>query len=244
MQTSQSKNNTSILPRTEWLTGLVRAVPVMLGYVTVGFAYGVLAQNAGLSIFNGVLMSLIVYAGSAQLIGAGMFAMAAHPLSIILTTFIVNLRHLLMSAAIAPRLRDTKTAWSRLEITLFGLELTDETFALHSSTFARETPSKTSLFVSNAAAQVSWIIGSALGMVAGSLIGDIRPFGLDFVLSAMFIALIFMQLQNHRQLLIAALAGFISMSFLAGGLTQWNVILATVIAAAIGVLLEEPWKPT
>lgn len=244
MQTTQSKDNQAPLLQTEWLKGLTRAIPVMLGYVTVGFAYGVLAQNAGLSLLNGVLMSLIVYAGSAQLIGAGMFAMAAHPLSIILTTFIVNLRHLLMSAAIAPRLRDTDTPWSRTEIVLFGLELTDETFALHTSTFAQGKPSKTSLFVSNAASQLSWIVGSALGMLVGSLIGDIRPFGLDFVLSAMFVALIFMQLQNHRQLMIAVLAGVISMLFLAGGLQQWNVILATIVAAAIGVLLEEPWKAT
>ncbi|NSW53389.1 MAG: AzlC family ABC transporter permease [Anaerolineae bacterium] len=242
MQTSRPAEKPSPLPHAEWLAGITRAVPVMLGYVTVGFAYGVLAQDAGLSLFNGVLMSLAVYAGSAQLIGAGMFAMAAHPLSIILTTFIVNLRHLLMSAAIAPRLRDAAVPWTRAEITLFGLELTDETFALHASTFARETPSKASLFASNAASQLSWIIGSALGMLAGSLIGDIRPFGLDFVLSAMFIALIFMQLQHRRQLLIAVLAGLLSMLLLAGGMAQWNVILATVATAAVGVLLEEPWK--
>ena len=190
-------NETTTLPvKNEILTGFTRAIPVMMGYFTVGFAYGILAQNAGLSVFDGVLMSVIVYAGSAQLIGAGMFGLGAHPLSIIFTTFIVNLRHLLMSAAISPNLK----GWNSTELTLFGLELTDETFALHSSTFAQSQPSKTSLFVSNLSSQISWVLGSVLGMLAGSLIPDIRPFGLDFVLSAMFIALIFMQLQNRRQL--------------------------------------------
>jgi 4-azaleucine resistance transporter AzlC len=153
-------STTTTLPHTtiEFRKGFTRAIPVMLGYVTIGFAYGVLAQNAGLSLFNGVLMSVIVYAGSAQLIGAGMFALGAHPLSIIATTFIVNLRHLLMSAAIAPRLKETSEIWTKTEVFLFGLELTDETFALHSITFARETPGKTSLFVSNVSSQLSWII--------------------------------------------------------------------------------------
>ena len=103
-------NKTAAIPaKNEVLTGFTRAIPVMMGYFTVGFAYGILAQNAGLSIFNGILMSVIVYAGSAQLIGAGMFGMGAHPLSIIFTTFIVNLRHLLMSAAISPNLK----GWSK-----------------------------------------------------------------------------------------------------------------------------------
>ena len=223
--------------RQQWMQGALRALPVMLGYVTVGFAYGVMAQEAGLSLFNGVLMSVIVYAGSAQLIGAGMFGAGAHPFAIIFTTFIVNLRHLLMSAAISPHLK----GWNKTELTLFGLELTDETFALHSSSFAVESPTKTSLFASNLFSQLAWVAGSLLGMLAGSLIGDIRPFGLDFVLPAMFAALIFMQLKNRRQLLIALLAGGISMLLLGLGMTQWNVILATLAAATVGAVLET-WK--
>lgn len=236
--TTASATNKTI----EFRKGFTRAIPVMLGYVTIGFAYGVLAQNEGLSLFNGVLMSIIVYAGSAQLIGAGMFGLGAHPLSIIATTFIVNLRHLLMSAAIAPKLKDTPEEWNKTEVFLFGLELTDETFALHSSTFAVEAPSKASLFVSNLSSQLSWVIGSALGMLAGSLIGDITPYGLDFVLGAMFIALIFMQLHNRRELMIAVLAGSLSVVFMLVGIRQWNVILATLAAATVGVILEAPWK--
>ena len=230
--------STAIPVKNEILTGFTRAIPVMMGYFTVGFAYGILAQNAGLSVFDGILMSVIVYAGSAQLIGAGMFAMGVNPLSIIFTTFIVNMRHLLMSAAISPNLK----GWNNTELTLFGLELTDETFALHSSTFAREKPSKTSLFVSNASSQISWVLGSILGMLAGSLIPDIRPFGLDFVLSSMFIALIFMQLQNRRQLTVVLIAGISAMLLKWIGVTQWNVIFATLIGATAGVLIEEAGK--
>ena len=81
-----------------------QALPIILGYVPVGFAYGVLAQKSGLSGLNTLLMSALVYAGSAQLIAVGLFAAAVNPLAIVATTFIVNLRHLLMSAALAPYL--------------------------------------------------------------------------------------------------------------------------------------------
>ncbi len=77
-------------------------MPIALGYIPVGFAYGVLAQKAGLSAFNTVLMSIIGYAGSAQLIVVGLIAAGISPLSIIVTTVIVNLRHMLMSAALSP----------------------------------------------------------------------------------------------------------------------------------------------
>ncbi len=86
-------------PQRPWLQGMVQAVPIVLGYIPVGFAYGVLAQKAGLSAFNTLLMSIIVYAGSAQLIAVGLVSSGLAPLSIIITTFIVNLRHMLMSAA-------------------------------------------------------------------------------------------------------------------------------------------------
>jgi 4-azaleucine resistance transporter AzlC len=92
-----------------WADIISSAMPVVLGYLPIGFAYGVLAINAGLSTFQIVLMSIIVYAGSAQLIAVSLFAQSIQPLSIIATTFIVNLRHMLMSAALAPSLRDWKS---------------------------------------------------------------------------------------------------------------------------------------
>ena len=89
----------------QFLNGVRQALPIVLGYIPVGFAYGVLAQKNGLGLFNAVAMSVIVFAGSAQLISAGLFGAAASPFTLIFTTFVVNLRHLLMSAALAPKLK-------------------------------------------------------------------------------------------------------------------------------------------
>ena len=127
---AQEKTNTGF-----W-SGVRQALPIVLGYIPVGFAYGVLAKKSGLGLFNCVAMSVIVFAGSAQLIGAGLFGAAASPFTLVFTTFVVNLRHLLMSAALAPKLK----GWHKWQIALFGYELTDETFALHSMRMANRTP--------------------------------------------------------------------------------------------------------
>jgi len=218
-----------------WPAGVSRAMPIVLGYVPIGLAYGVLAQKAGLSALNTLLMSLLVYAGSAQLIAVGLFAGGASVLSIVLTTFVVNLRHLLFSAAVAPFLQH----WRKIDLAGFAYELTDETFAVHSAQFASEgVPGRAEVFATNVTAQVSWILGTALGVLLGSVIADVKPLGLDYALPAMFIALLILQIQDRVQVAVALLAGALSVGLLLAGLGQWNVIVATVIVATLGVMLE------
>ncbi|MCD6286836.1 MAG: AzlC family ABC transporter permease, partial [Anaerolineae bacterium] len=151
--------------------GVTRALPIVMGYVPIGFAYGVLAKQAGLSVFNAVAMSVLVYAGSAQLIGAGLFAAAAPALSIVATTFVVNLRHMLFSAALSPYLK----GWRKSALAIFAYELTDETFAVHSVSFPDGVPSKAEVIAVNVTAQLSWLCGSWLGAVVGGLIKDVKP---------------------------------------------------------------------
>ena len=81
--------------------GLTKAVPVILGYMPIGLAFGVLAREAGLNLTQVFLMSLLVFAGSSQFISVAMLKAGADMWSIIATTFIVNLRHLLFSASIS-----------------------------------------------------------------------------------------------------------------------------------------------
>ena len=231
-----SKPRSSINLYTE---GVSRALPVVFGYLPVGFAFGVLSQQAGLSIINTILMSLIVYAGSSQLIAIGLISSGAGALSIIFTTFIVNLRHFLMSAAISPYLEK----WRKAEIAAFAYELTDETFAIHATRFTENKNNKTITLVINFTAHISWITGSWMGAVTGNLITDIKPFGLDFALPAMFIALLVIQLKNITQIIVAVVAGCISIALLGYGISQWHVILAAVFGATLGVVFEK-WTKT
>jgi len=183
--------------------GVRRALPIVLGYVPIGFAYGVLAGKSGISATNTVLMSLIVFAGSAQFIAVGLFASGTGPAVVILTTFVVNLRHLLMAASLAPYL----AKWSRRRQALFAYELTDETFALHSTTTRDLSTCPLEALSLNVTAQASWVLGSALGVVASNLIGDVKPLGLDYALSAMFIGLLVSQCTSLVRLATAPVAG-------------------------------------
>ncbi len=234
---TNSRERTTKKPR-PWLKGMLQAVPIVLGYIPVGFAYGVLAQKAGISTLNTILMSIIVYAGSAQLIAVSLIASGIAPLSIILTTFIVNLRHMLMSAALSPHLQE----WRKPELAGFAYELTDESFAIHTTRLSDDSIPKAETFAINITAQLSWILGTGLGIVGGQMIAEIEPFALDYALPAMFIALLVMQIKNNIQLSVAILSGLASVALYLLGLNQWYVILATILGATMGVVLERWMK--
>ncbi len=222
--------------RPAWLSGVMRAAPIVLGYLPVGFAFGVLARKAGLSEFNTVMMSVLVYAGAAQLISVSLFAAGLSPITIIITTFIVNLRHLVMASALAPYLK----RWTKAELAAFSYQMTDETFAVHCTSLPSGSPTKAEVYATNITAQSAWVAGTALGVIAGELIADARPLALDYALPAMFIALLVMQIKNRRQIMVAIIAGLMSVLLLQLGMKHWNIIVATIIAATCGVFIE-PW---
>jgi 4-azaleucine resistance transporter AzlC len=214
--------------------GVSRALPIALGYVPIGFAFGVLAQKAGISTANTLLLSLMVYAGSAQLVAVGLIAAGAAAWSIVVTTLIINLRHILFSAALAPYLR----GWRKTQIAIFTFELTDESFALHSSRFPQGMIDRVETYSLNLTAQLSWIAGTFFGITAGQAIQDVRPFALDYALPAMFVALLVVQLKDRVQVSVALLSGILSVLLFISGVNQWNVIAATLLAATLGVAVE------
>ena len=114
----------------EWLAGTRSAVPIMLGYVPVGIAYGVMARQAGLNTRQTVLMSLTVYGGASEMMAAGMVAQGAAVLTIVLTTFILNLRHIIMSTCVFNQMQGGRLPVRMLAA--FGV--TDETFAVYTTT--------------------------------------------------------------------------------------------------------------
>ena len=217
------------------LSGSRRALPVVLGYLPVGFAFGVLVVKNGMPPWMAVLTSIIVYAGSAQLIAAGMLATTVSPLSIVTTTFVVNLRHMLMATALTPWLSRFSRPW----LVLFGLELTDEAFALHSQEErSGKQPVQTELIACNVTAHAGWVFGTALGAFSGDLLGDTKPFGLDFTLAAMFIALLVPQCRGRIYLLAGILAAGLSIALTLLGAGRWAVVAATVITACLAGILQ------
>ena len=148
--------------------GVRQAVPIMFGYGPIGVAYGVLARQAGLTLAQTVAMSIFVYAGSSQFIAAGMLGAGAGFLPIVSTTLLVNLRHLLMSAALSPHLGGLRRSF----LALFAFHITDETFALHSANLDRGPAHPWLLLGINLASYGTWVLSSLLGGLFGSILPD------------------------------------------------------------------------
>ncbi|WP_405756353.1 AzlC family ABC transporter permease [Streptomyces sp. NBC_00073] len=228
--------------RAAWAAGFGQAVPVMLGYVPVAFAFGVLGHTAGLPWWAMVAMSAFVYGGSSQFAALQLLAVGAAPYAIVLTTFVVNLRHLLLSAAIAPRL----AGWRRREQALFAYELTDEAFAVHSAQYAdRAERPKAEVFTFNTAVHASWVAGTLLGVLAGDLVTDVQALGLDYALPAMFMALLAAGIiADRRGLVVAVVAGGGAVGLTLLGLQYWAVLVAAAVAATFGLAIAPREDPT
>jgi 4-azaleucine resistance transporter AzlC len=220
--------------------GARACLPVVMGYLAVGFAFGVVARTAGLSVLEVGMMSLVLYAGSAQFAAVGMLAASAAAPAIIVTIFLVNVRHLLYSAALSPLVRRLPT-W---QAALLGAELTDETFAVASLHLGRGQQADAGwLFGLNATAQGTWILATVTGAVAGHAIPNTRALGLDFALASMFAALLVLQIVRHPRAQAAIVAGALAAAIAIAGPSlvpaSWAIIAAALVGATAGLWLEE-----
>ncbi|MGB9812725.1 MAG: AzlC family ABC transporter permease [Thermovenabulum sp.] len=223
------------LERKQLIFGIKRAMPIVIGYMPVGFALGVLAANANLTPFQIGIMSLLVYAGSAQFIAVSMLSNGIGNLPIIATTFLVNLRHILFSASLSPYFKKINY---RL-IPFISFFITDESFAV-SITDARERNLSYTYFIGiYITSYLSWVISTIIGATFGSLIPDTNMLGFDFALPGMFMVLLLMQIKNYKTAVVAIASGVLSIFFIYVFPGNWNVILAAVITAVIGVLMEK-----
>jgi Predicted branched-chain amino acid permease (azaleucine resistance) len=219
--------------------GVADCIPTLLGYLPVGFAAGVIEATAGMSLPEIGLLALFLYAGSAQFITAGMVMAGAPVASIVATVFFVNLRHLLMSAALAPKF----AAISPLKNLLIGAQLTDETFGVAAGKLnGGERHADRWMFGLNMTAHANWIIVNLLGALLGGWIADPERYGLHYALPAMFVGLAVMIVTQRKQykrdlLVIACAAGGFALAFiwLPGYMA---VMAAAVLAACVGAVTE------
>lgn len=218
-----------------WLEGLKRGLPIVLGYVPVGFAFGVLAVKNGIPPGLAVAMAVLMFSGSGQFVFASLWGGGADVLSTSAAVAIVNLRYLLMSAAEAPWLQGV----SRLKRFFLGAGITDESFVVHATALQSGwTLNTLTMFVTNQSTQLAWVTGCAIGAFCGGLVDDVRPLGLDYAITAMFIALLVPQCQSRLHLLVAIFTMCLSIALSAAGMGRWNVALATIAGATLGLILS------
>lgn len=221
--------------KSEIVKGAKRASPIILGYVFVGMAFGIVSRSSGISVLDTSLMSLLVYAGASQFVAVGLIEKGIGVLSIIFTTFLVNSRHLLMSASLSPyfkRLKSWKSA-------MLAFGVTDETFVLNSTELSKKE-NKNFYFILglHGAAYTSWVLSTVAGALLGNYIVNPNELGLNFTLPAMFIALLIIQITNRIDLIVCLVAASISVILLPFISDELILILSTIFAASLGVVLK------
>lgn len=228
-------------PRSEFVAGVKAELPILLGVVPFGMIYGVLALGAGLSAEAAQAMSSIVFAGSAQFVGAQLFRLGTPGVVIVLTTFVVNLRHMLYSASVAPYLQHLDRGWKLL----LSYLLTDEAYAVTITRY-RQTSSQPAgasnkhwyFLGAGVALWSSWQVSTAAGILLGAQIPP--SWSLDFTLALTFIALVVPMLQDRPSLAAAVSAGAVAVFG-----ADWPYKLGLMAAATAGIvagLLVEAWS--
>lgn len=223
-------------------SGFKACLPTVLGYVGIGIAAGVVGNNAGISALEVALMSLFIYAGSAQFIICSMLIINSSISTIILTVFLINLRHFLMSLSSSQYFKK----YSIAENICVGTLLTDESYGvLMAKVQEEENVSIKWMYGLNITAYITWILSTVVGSLIGKFIPDPNKFGLDYALVAMFIGLFVLQVErpikNKRNKTILVLLGVIISLYLLMGIfsPEVSILFSTLFGCSIGVIFND-----
>ncbi len=222
-----------------FVRGLKLGLPIFLGYVPVGAAFGVLARAIGFNTAQAVACSATALAGAGQFIALSLLGSGATALTTVAATSVVNLRYLLFSTTLSPHLGSVAgrtQAW-------LAFTLTDETFAVNVADRREGLSTPASMAGVGAVAWAGWVLGTALGAVGADWIGDPSSWGLEFAMPAMFAALFVALAEDVRHAVVGVLAGAITLALplgAAAGLSispSWFVVIASMLAATIAALV-------
>lgn len=220
------------LPTPLWRRAFMLSLPILVGYVPIGMGFGVLWVQQGLDPLGAPLLGLVVYAGASQFMAAAMLAAGQGPLEIALATVTMNARHALYGLAFLDRFRGWTAAKS-----YFAFALTDETYAvLAAAGPGREDVRHPGILWRVAMLnQGYWVIGCALGALAGSYVpAGIK--GLDFALTALFVVLLLEQVRTattRRAALVGGLVAAVGAALFGTANTLLPIMAAALVAVAL-----------
>lgn len=227
--------------------GLKDGLPIAIGYLSVSFAFGILAVNSGLPIWAPIVTSLTNFTGTGQFVGTTLIAAGASIAEIAFTLLIINARYVLMSISLSQRLEKV-SIWKKL-IIAFGN--TDEIFAVAVSKYCDLNFNYMAGLI--LCSFSGWVGGTVLGALCGSIIPQSILSAMGIALYAMFIAIIIPPARKSRAvLLVVVLGALISVSiyyipFINQLNSSWRIIIAGVISTLIGTFImplkDEPKEP-
>ncbi len=218
--------------------GLADAAPMILAYIPIAMLWGTLAAAKGFSPLEATLMSALVYGGASQFVAVELWSDPLPVFMMIVTVFVVNLRHVLMSASISRHLTDIPKAWQPFMMYF----LTDEAWAF-AERRAQTTPLTFWYFIGVAVPLwPAWFISSGVGAWLGRAFGEPAAIGLDFAFAAMFIAILAGFWKGPRTvavLIASAVVACLAKIYLPGA---WYILLGGLAGVGIAAATYQSEK--
>lgn len=215
------------------LLGARRTIPIAISAFAVGLVFGVLSRQAHLNLLEAFLMSGLVFAGASQFVALSLWvAMPLPVITIILTTLIVNLRHLLMGASLRPWFASLSPFKAYTSVFF----MVDESWAMSMSDFAAGGRDMAFLLGSGMILFVAWVSSAVIGHLLGSSIQDPAQWGLDFAFTAVFLALLTGMWKGKSDLLpwvVAAIVAVMAAHWLPG---KWYILLGGLAGSVTGAM--------
>jgi 4-azaleucine resistance transporter AzlC len=211
--------------------GVVASLALVPSVFVYGTVFGGLAVQAGLAAAQVLGMSVLVFAGASQFVAVPMIAGGAPALAIVVTTYVVNMRHYLMAATLAPSFRGFSRGW----LAVIAHVINDESFAV---AVARSRPPDPWVYVGSAAAiSGSFVGGVAVGIALGGLVAEPERYGLDFAFPAVFLALVAVQLGRRSDWVVAVAAAALALLLALILPNNWHIVVAGLVVSVLGALV-------
>ncbi|HLO12972.1 MAG TPA: AzlC family ABC transporter permease [Pseudoneobacillus sp.] len=220
---------------TEFKKGVQSGLSIAIGYFPIALTFGLLAKTTGLTILETVMMSIIVFAGASQYISLSLLTLGTGTFEIILTTFIVNIRHFLMSASLNEKCDDDRTIYKLL----YSFGITDETFSVAAT--KEGNVSTGYIFGVISVSYASWVVNSGIGHLVGASLPNTLQESMTVALYAMFIGLLVPSMKKSwKVVFLATLAAVFNSIFTFAELlsTGWAIVASTILSAFIVEAVE------
>lgn len=219
----------------EFKKGIQAGISIGIGYFPIALTFGLLAKTSGLSIYETVLMSIVVFAGASQYISLSLLTLGTGTFEIILTTLIVNIRHFLMSTTLNEKSEEEPL----LNKIIYAFGITDETFSVAATKKGSVTTGYMLGVIS--VAYGSWVVFSGIGHLVGSSLPRTLQESMGVALYAMFIGLLVPSMKKSiKAVFLASLAAIFNSIFTFGKIMAagWAIVSATILSAVIVEIIE------
>jgi len=209
--------------------------PVLLTNVVVGLTYGVIARQSGLSVLEASGSSVIMFAGAAQFAAVGLLQSGAGAAEIVLSVLLINLRHLLMAASLRPHLASASLP-KRLGLAYI---LTDESFAMGIGWFRRGHRDLAYYAAFGTLLWACWNVGTIAGALFGAGIDQPQRYGIDFAITACFVAIVVIGVRHRADVVVAIAAALVAAALRLAGASTVAVVIAGAVAPVVILATRE-----